>query len=260
MEEKQTLTRATHIRTVWRTTFLQGSWNYERMQNGGWVYAMIPAIKQLYHSKEDRAKALQRHLQFFNTHPYVASPIVGVTLALEEECANGKEVDDEEFQQVKVGMMGPLAGVADPVFWFTLRPLLGAIGASLAIEGSIVGPIFFFAAWNIIRYAFMWITQQIGYRMGRNIGDVLSDGLLHDVTKGASIIGVFMMGALVQRWVRLDLASFAVQQQLDALLPGIGGLLVTLGCIWLLRKKASPVLLIVVLFVIGIVGHAAGLL
>ena len=44
------------------------------------------------------------------------------------------------IQGVKVGMMGPLAGVGDPVFWFTLRPMLGALGASLALGGNILGP------------------------------------------------------------------------------------------------------------------------
>ena len=28
-----------------RHQYLQGSWNYERMQNGGWCYAMIPALR-----------------------------------------------------------------------------------------------------------------------------------------------------------------------------------------------------------------------
>ena len=114
--------------SVWlRSTFLQGSWNYERMQNGGWVFAMIPAIKKLYTTKEDRAAALERHLEFFNTHPYVASPVLGVTLALEEERANGMPIDDVTIQGVKVGMMGPLAGIGDPVFWFTVRPILGCL-------------------------------------------------------------------------------------------------------------------------------------
>ena len=96
------------------------------MQNLGWAYALIPAIKKLYTTKEDRAAALERHLEFFNTHPYVAAPIMGVTLALEEERANGAEIDDTAIQGVKIGMMGPLAGVGDPVFWFTVRPILGA--------------------------------------------------------------------------------------------------------------------------------------
>src|SRR5699024_7501658 len=84
------------------STFLQGSWNYERMQNGGWVYSMIPAIKRLYKTKEDRAAALERHLEFFNTHPYVASPILGVTLALEEDRAIGSTVEINAIQGVYV--------------------------------------------------------------------------------------------------------------------------------------------------------------
>ena len=109
------------------------------MQNGGWCYSIIPAIKKLYKDPQDRADALKRHLEFYNTHPYVSAPVMGVTLALEEERANGAEINNQAIQGVKVGMMGPLAGVGDPVFWFTLRPILGALGASLALGGSIVG-------------------------------------------------------------------------------------------------------------------------
>lgn len=106
------------------------------MQNGGWCYSIIPAIKKLYSNKEDQIAALKRHMEFYNTHPYVSSPVMGVTLALEEEKANGENVDDTAIQGVKVGMMGPLAGVGDPVFWFTMRPILGALGASLALSGK----------------------------------------------------------------------------------------------------------------------------
>ncbi|MCT3339333.1 PTS system mannose/fructose/sorbose family transporter subunit IID, partial [Lacticaseibacillus paracasei] len=116
------LTKSDRIKVWWRSTFIQGSWNYERMQNGGWAYTLVPALKRLYHTKEDRAAALKRHLEFFNTHPYLASPIIGVTMALEEERANGAPIDDKAIQGVKVGMMGPLAGVGDPVFWFTVKP------------------------------------------------------------------------------------------------------------------------------------------
>ena len=142
--KKVTLSKSDRLHVWWRSTFLQGSWNYERMQNGGWAYSLIPAIKKLYTTKEDRAAALKRHLEFFNTHPYVASPVIGVTLALEEERANGAPIDDVTIQGVKVGMMGPLAGVGDPVFWYTVKPIVGALAASLAISGSIVGPILYF--------------------------------------------------------------------------------------------------------------------
>ena len=188
----------------WRHQFLQGSWNYERMQNGGWCYAMIPAIKALYKDKEEQAAALKRHLEFYNTQPFVSAPIIGVTLALEEERANGIEVEDQAIQGVKVGMMGPLAGVGDPVFWFTIRPILGALGASMAMGGSIVGPLLFFIAWNIIRMAFLWYTQEFGYSVGTTIAKDLSGGLLGKITEGASILGMFIIGALVQRWVSIS--------------------------------------------------------
>lgn len=124
MDEKNKvrLTKGDRFKVFWRSQFLQASWNFERMQNVGWAYSMIPALKKLYTSKEDRASALKRHLEFFNTHPYLAAPVLGVTLTLEEEKAGGEDIDNAAIQGVKIGMMGPLAGVGDPVFWGTLRP------------------------------------------------------------------------------------------------------------------------------------------
>ena len=115
-EKKITLSKSDRLKVWFRHQYLQGSWNYERMQNGGWCFSMIPAIKKLYTNKDDQIAALKRHMEFYNTHPYVSSPVIGVTLALEEDRANGAPVEDAAIQGVKVGMMGPLAGVGDPVF------------------------------------------------------------------------------------------------------------------------------------------------
>ena len=203
MAEKIKLSKKDRMSVAWRHQFLQGSWNYERMQNGGWCYSIIPAIKKLYPNEEDRIAALKRHMEFYNTHPYVSAPVMGVTLALEEERANSAEINDQSIQGVKIGMMGPLAGVGDPVFWFTLRPILGALGASLALSGNIIGPLLFFFAWNIIRMGFLWYTQEFGYKVGSSIVKDLSGGILRKITQGASILGMFIIGSLVQRWVSI---------------------------------------------------------
>ena len=204
MAKKIKLSKKDRMSVAWRHQFLQGSWNYERMQNGGWCYSIIPAIKKLYTNEEDRIAALKRHMEFYNTHPYVSAPVMGVTLALEEERANGAEVNDQSIQGVKIGMMGPLAGIGDPVFWFTLRPILGALGASLALSGNIVGPLLFFFAWNIIRMGFLWYTQEFGYKVGSSIVKDLSGGILRKITQGASILGMFIIGSLVKRWVSIN--------------------------------------------------------
>ena len=303
MAEKLQLSKSDRQKVWWRSTFLQGSWNYERMQNLGWAYALIPAIKKLYTSKEDRAAALKRHLEFFNTHPYVAAPIIGVTLALEEERANGAEIDDTAIQGVKIGMMGPLAGVGDPVFWFTVRPILGALGASLAMAGNIVGPLLFFFGWNIIRMAFLWYTQELGYKAGSEITKDLSGGIIQKITKGASILGMFILAVLVERWVSIkftvDLPSTklsegayiefpkgnvtgtelqgilgkvadglslspektnTLQGQLNSLIPGLMGLALTFLCMWLLKKKVSPITIIIGLFIVGIAARFFGIM
>ena len=285
-ENKIQLTKADRKKVCFRHQFLQGSWNYERMQNGGWCFAMIPAIKKLYTSKDDQIAALKRHLEFYNTHPYVSAPVIGVTLALEEERANGAPIDDVAIQGVKVGMMGPLAGVGDPVFWFTLRPILGALGASLAI-----------------RYAFLWYTQEFGYKVGSSIAKDLSGGLMGKVTEGASILGMFIIGALVERWVSIsftpivstvkqsagafiDWASLpsgsegikealtmynsvgataldqmkvtTLQANLDQLIPGLAAVCLTLLVCKLLKKKVSPIVIILALFAVGIIGRFCG--
>lgn len=305
MADKITLSKKDRMDVCWRHQFLQGSWNYERMQNGGWCYSIIPAIKKLYKTEEDRAAALKRHLEFYNTHPYVSAPVMGVTLALEEERANGMPVDDQTVQGVKVGMMGPLAGVGDPVFWFTVRPILGALGASLALSGSIVGPLLFFVVWNLVRIAFLWYTQEFGYKVGTSIAKDMSGGLLGKVTEGASILGMFIIGALVQRWVSISFTPVVsqvtqsegayinwdklpkgtagikealsqynslganglnqvkvttLQQNLDQLVPGLAALLLTLLCCYLLKKKVSPIAIIIALFVVGIVARVIGIM
>lgn len=215
VDKKITLSKADRRKVMFRSQFLQGSWNYERMQNGGWAFSLIPAIKKLYPEHEDRKAALKRHLEFFNTHPYVAAPILGVTLALEEEKANGAQIDEAAIQGVKVGMMGPLAGIGDPVFWFTVRPILGAIAASLATSGSIIAPLFFFIVWNLLRTGFLWYTQELGYKQGSNITNDLSGGLLQTITKGASILGMFVMGILVQRWTNINFKLEVVRVKLQ---------------------------------------------
>ena len=304
MEEKKIkLTKADRFKMFLRSYFLLSSFNYERMQNGGVAYTLIPAIKKLYSSKADRAAALKRHLEFFNTHPFMANPIFGVTLALEEERANGANVDDAAISGVKIGMMGPLAGAGDPLFWFTLRPIMLSLGASLAVYGNVAGPFVFFILWNIMAAAVKWYTQEFGYRAGTAITDDLSGGLLQKVTRGASMMGMFVIGSLIQRWVSITFTPVVstvkqqkgayidweklpagakglkeaftqyaagrslsetkvttLQDNLDQLVPGLAALGLTFLCMYLLKHKVSPIVIILGIFVLAIVFHVIGLL
>lgn len=269
-----------HIRSVFiRSNLFQGSWNFERMQALGFCFSMLPVIRYLYNKNSaDQKKAIKRHLEFFNTHPYIAAPILGVTMAMEEKKANDDTItttiDDASINGLKVGLMGPLAGVGDPVFWGTVRPVLAALGSGMALAGSIVGPILFFILFNAIRLITRYYGLFYGYKKGINIVDDLKGGVLNKLTEGSSIVGLFVIGVLVNKWTHVNIPCTltqitdsnghivitTVQDILDQLMPGLVPLLLTFICMWLLNKKINALWIIIGLFGIGIIGHWLGLL
>jgi PTS system mannose-specific IID component len=258
-----------------RSNLFQGSWNFERMQALGFCFCMVPAIRRLYpENNDDRKAAIKRHLEFFNTHPYVAAPVLGVTLAMEEQRANGAPIDDAAINGLKVGLMGPLAGVGDPIFWGTVRPVFAALGAGIAMTGSLLGPLLFFILFNLVRLLTRYYGVSYGYKKGVDIVNDMGGGFLQKLTEGASILGLFVMGALVNKWTHVNIPLVVskitdqtghttvttVQTILDQLMPGLVPLLLTFGCMWLLRKKVNALWIIVGFFAIGIFGYWIGLL
>ena len=256
-----------------RSNFLLGSFNFERMQAIGFCVSLLPALRKVY--KDDKpamAAAMKRHLEFFNTQPFLATPIMGITAAMEEKKANGADISDQTISGVKVGLMGPLAGVGDPIFWGTLRPVLAALGAGIALTGSIMGPLIFFLVFNAIRLATNWYGVMYGYEKGTELVDEMGGNKMRFLTEGSSVLGLLVMGALVAKWTTVNmplvLSSYTnsageqvtttVQTILDSLMPGIVPLLMTFACMWLLRKNVNPLIIILGLFALGIVGYAIG--
>ena len=268
------LTKKDLVTTFVFSNFQQASFNYERIHALAFCVDMIPTIKRVYHTKEEQAEALKRHLTFFNTTPAVCGPVIGVTMAMEEAKASGADIDDGTINSLKVGLMGPLAGVGDPLVWGTLRPITAAIGASLALTGSVLGPLVFFIAFNAVRLAMKWFGLTYGLKKGLDIVQDLSGNLLQKLTEGATILGLFIMGVLVTKWTTINIPVVVskttgadgqevittVQNILDDLVPGLLALGLTMLMMRLLKKKVSPILLIFALFAVGIIGYGLGIL
>ena len=260
--------------TFIRSNFLLGSFNFERMQSMGFCVSMMPILKRVYGDNKEELKAsLKRHLEFFNTQPFVAAAIMGIIGAMEEKRANGADISPATLSGVKVGLIGPLAGVGDPIFWGTIRPVLAALGAGIALTGSILGPIIFFVAFNAIRLATHWYGVKYGYEKGTELVENIGGNEMKFLTEGASVLGLLVMGALVAKWTTVNMPLViseydnsagehvvtTLQTILDSLMPGIVALLMTFACMWLLKRGMNPLFIIIGLFVIGIVGYAIGL-
>lgn len=253
----------------WRSQLLQASWNYERMLNLGYAYALEPILNWLYTDPVARAERKAHHLEFFNTQPYVANLVIGVNMALEEGVARGDERTERLVTSMKLGMMGPLAGVGDSIFWGTVRPLLASLGATVALGGSIFGPILFFVLFNVIRLGTRWSLLWYGYRLGTRIVQIMATGVVRKVTEGATIVGLIVMGALVADWAHIDFAvswhfghgqTESLNTIFNSFLPKLPSLLLVWGVIWLFHKGWSSVRIILLLFVVAIAGVWIGLL
>jgi PTS system mannose-specific IID component len=150
-------------RRVWMRQFLiQGCWNYEGMQNVGFAFAILPALREIYSGRpEDALKSVKRHLEFFNTHPVMGSVVLGAGVRLEERAAAG-EVDPKEIGAFKMGMMGSLGAIGDAFFWGSLRPMASVAGAILALFNPLAG----IAAMLILYNATQLAVRSRGFSAG----------------------------------------------------------------------------------------------
>ena len=250
---------------------MEFSWNYERMMHAGYCYSIIPALKEIYKDdKEELAGALTRHLEFYNTTPFLITLPLGISIAMEEKRAENKEkFDTSTISTVKTAIMGPLAGIGDSFFWGTLRILATGVGTSLALQGNILGPILFLLIFNIPHFILRYYGTFIGYKMGADFFEkVEKTGLMTLITYGASIIGLIVAGAMTAEMVYMTVplqigtgeTATTIQSIVDGIIPGLLPLLLTGGVYGLLKKGWKPLNLTFLLMIVGVIGAFFGFL
>lgn len=182
---------------------LQAGWNYERMQSSGYLWVMLPLLRKLYGDGTPELQEMARlhNSTFFNTTNFLSSIVHGIDIALEVE--GGIESKDA-VAGLKTGLMGPLASIGDSIFGALLPTVFGAIAANLAIHGQPVG-ILIWVAVNIFVDWFRLTQTRIAYEQGIKLVTTMSDKL-NTITDAATVMGVFMVGALVAANVGVSLA------------------------------------------------------
>ena len=253
----------------WRSFALQSAFSFDRMQALGFTWTLMPLLKKLYGKTEEYSKALKRHLSFFNTHMWIPGPIFAMVAELEAKRAkNIEEVDEKSIQAIKGSLMGPLAGIGDSMFHGTLRPLMGGITASMALNGNPIAPLLFFASVNSVHVYVRSLTQNWGFRLGGTLFEKIDQEGLQRLMQGAAIAGLMGLGGLVGTWLNITTpltytvqeASVSIQGMLDSIMPKLLPLLATLGVYWALRRGTKTLVLMLILVVVSIVGGLFGIL
>lgn len=272
-ENNEKLTK-NDIKKSWLTWLFnnQACYNYERMMGIGFLHSMVPLAKKLYKDDiEKQREMLERHTGFFNCEPCFASSVVGLTAAMEEQKANGADIDGEAITAIKSGLMGPLSGIGDTVIQGVIVPLLLAFAIDLSSNGNFAIPIIYSLIMVAVVFGISYSGYTLGYKNGSEaILDMLENGILNKLINSANIMGCMVLGALVANYVSVSCginiqqsadSVFSVQQQLfDAILPKMLPLLLTLGCYKLLKKGNSALKVMLFIVVIGIIGGVTGIL
>lgn len=253
----------------WNSFPLENCYNYERQQALGYAIAMWPAIKRFWHTKKEQGAALERHMAVFNTTPHVVTAITGVSAALEKEASENPDFDPSIINNVKIGLMGPFAGIGDSLFQGTLRIIASGIGISLCQQGSPLGPILFLLIFNIPHLLVRYFLTVLGFRSGTSLIEGASgSSALKMLSKGATIVGLMVIGGMSASMISLSTpisfalgdSSFPLQDYLNQIFPSLLPLLYVLLMFGLLKKGMKSTGILVTTIVIALAGVALGIL
>ncbi|KAF1304169.1 PTS system mannose/fructose/sorbose family transporter subunit IID [Enterococcus saccharolyticus] len=265
------LTKKDLNRLFWRAQTLGVSGNAERGGNLGYLYSMLPFLRKKYKegSQEERAEAMTRHLEYMVTHHVPQFLLLGTSMALEEKT---DESEKDVVRNMKVSLMGPMAGLGDSILSYTWLAICGSIGASLAMNGSLLGPLMMFFLVNVVWMPLKYWGITAGYEKGVELLNAPgSKNVIGRVSTAANAMGTVVVAALIVSNVKIGLGLeftlgkdnvLNVQEMLDQILPKLLPILLTFGCYKFLQKTNGRhvVALIIGLLVLGTLLYMGGIL
>jgi mannose PTS system EIID component len=229
--------KSTLTRIFLRSFFIHAALNFRRMQNLGFVMAIIPLIQEWQLHRKDSEAMLTRHLQMYNSHPYFSAPLIGSVIRLEEETRNAPDVASDVVG-VKNGLMGPYAAIGDTFFWGALRPFAGIVAVILALKGLIVAPVVFLL---IYTPPHLWIRVKgfiEGYRRGKQGIEFIRALYLPRV---AAIIRWFLLIILAISAGLISYSGYWPFVEIPGLMMTLAAIAAFLFSLFLIKKDVSQI-------------------
>lgn len=250
--------------TFWRSFAANAPWELTRQEATGYAFSMVPSLRVIYkNDKNGKAKALQRHMQFFNITNVLLPLVLGTSIAMEEENKANPDFDPAIINNVKVSLMGPLSAIGDSMFLTTWRVICMGISLALCQAGNILGPILFMASYNAVTIAVRWFGLKIGYEQGTKFIQRVSDSnIIQNISNKASILGMMVVGAMIPSYVVVNSpikigtgkSAVSLVSTLNQIVPSMLPLAATLIVLWMIRKKWKVSWILVTVVAFSIIG------
>ncbi len=230
------MTRGSLAKIFFRSFFIHASLNFRRMQNLGFAYALIPLLRERKLSPKDEEEMLTRHLQMFNTQPYLSAPLIGSIVRMEEERPDGE--DASAIVTVKQSLMGPYAAIGDTFFWGALRPCAGICAVALAGLGWILAPLAFLL---IYFPAFIWVRVKgflEGYRQGKQAIEFVRK---MDLPRSAARVQWVSLAVLSGFGIMLLRGEHLIFAEAFRLVVAVAMAMIILLCWFMIKKGVSQI-------------------
>jgi len=268
-EETRKISEEALYGALWRVNNFAGNYNYERLMGLGMCEVMVPIFRSLKVTGDKLREGLTRHMVFYNTNPYPGAMIMGIMAAMEEAKANDESFPAETINDFKVAMMGPFAGMGDSFFWATLHPIILVMAASWAVNYNILG--FFFSYLIAVEaIVFTVIPFFWGYKFGVNIVEKIRNSqIFAQMVTGSKVVAMTVVGVMIATLIHVSTpvvlfqtsaqgSGVNIQSVLDGMMPGLLNLGVLFLVYWLLRKKLSTVVVMIILMALTVALKALG--
>jgi PTS system mannose-specific IID component len=179
---------------LWRSLFVQGSWNYRTLIGNGFAYALLPALRHLYRDRPQQLQdAVVRHTELFNSHPYLAPMALGAVSVLEDEEAAAV------VGRFKSAVRGSLGTLGDRLVWSGWRPVCALFALLLfAVDAPWwLVLIAFLLIYNAGHLALRFWALHFGLAHGKHVGEELRKTPVQKAQRGLDSAGALLVGALL---------------------------------------------------------------
>ncbi|MDZ4163653.1 MAG: PTS system mannose/fructose/sorbose family transporter subunit IID [Smithellaceae bacterium] len=225
-----------------RSLFIQASLNQRKMQNLGFAFSILPAARGFAQDKGKMKSFLNRHLDRFNTHPYLAGAIIASAVRLEGDLNNDQ---GEAVVSLKSVLAPPYAAIGDTFFWGALRTFTALSAVIIAFNGSAWAPLAFVAVYNFFHCYIRYEGFKEGYRRGRQGYDYIGSLDLPRAGGYLRMLSLMLLGGLALPVTGMAAGRFLFSEDLFVRF----GLLLLILVFYSLIKRGVSTLLIFYLMV-----------
>lgn len=253
--------------------YAQACCSYERLQAPGFFCGMRNIIEKLYAGDEEgKIEACKRHMEFYNSEFALVGPVIlGIAVAMEEEKANGAEIDGQAISAVKTSLMGPLAGIGDTLRQGTLIPIIGSIAISLGQSGNLIAPFFYMIVTLALNWGISYTLYHRVYQQGNSfIANFFTGNRMEKIMTMITSMGAVTIGALAASTVKLSTPlqltfgekALSLQTNIfDAVILNLLPFAAVMLIYWLIAKKKVNINKVIVgIFVVCIIGGLIGII